>query len=253
MSDTFLNRLLRRKSPPQFAVPEGVRVYAVGDVHGCLGHLDRLLDLIDGDLAGCALTSRLVLLGDLVDRGPDSAGVIDRLIERELPTDGVDCIMGNHEEVMLDCLAGRVELFDSWLRYGGVQTLESYGLSVAGILSPTFDVRIELERAIPPRHVQFLQSMKDYVRIGDYLFVHAGIRPDVPLDRQSGRDLRWIRQGFLDDTTDHAMMVVHGHTIVQEVDFRPNRIAVDTGCYVSGQLSALVLEARKTRVLTVRG
>ena len=250
MRPRILGRLLKGRSGPQFAVPEGMRVYAIGDVHGCLAQLNRLLALIREDLAGSTLEAQLIFLGDLIDRGPDSAGVIDRLIAGGLPTLTFDCIMGNHEEVMLDCLAGRADVFDAWLRYGGVQTLESYGLSAEEIFSPTFDLPLAIQRAVPPEHVQFLKSMKEHVRIGDYLFVHAGIRPNVSLDCQSSRDLRWIRHGFLDDTTDHKMMVVHGHTIVENVDFRPNRIAVDTGCYVSGRLSALVLEASERRVLT---
>lgn len=253
MRPRILRRLLKGTSGPQFAVPDGVRVYAIGDVHGCLDQLNRLLALIREDLAGSSIEAQLILLGDLIDRGPHSAGVIDRLIAGGLPTVTFDCIMGNHEEVMLDCLAGRSVISDNWLRYGGVQTLESYGFGASEIFSPAFDLSTALKGAIPSRHVQFLQSMKAYVRIGDYLFVHAGIRPGVPLERQSSRDLRWIRQGFLDDRTNHGMMVVHGHTIVEQVDFRPNRIAVDTGCYVSGQLSALVLEGDQTRVLTVRG
>lgn len=253
MPAALFEKIFRRKPTPQYTLPDGVRVYAVGDVHGCLDQLNRLLDVIEKDLVGHSLRSHLVLLGDLVDRGPDSAGVLHRLIKRGLPTDGWDCIMGNHEEVMLQCLSGNGEGLESWLRYGGVQTLESYGLTAAEIFSPAVDLATVMRRAIPDRHVQFLQSMRDYVTIGDYLFVHAGLRPGVPLEQQSSRDLRWIRQGFLDDATDHGMMVVHGHTIVQEVDVRSNRIAVDTGCYVSGRLSALVLEGDKTRVLTVRG
>ena len=167
-----------------------------------------------------------------------------------MPTDRWDCVMGNHEEVMLGCFAGQIELYDSWLRYGGVQTLESYGLSSDEIFTPTSDLRAAMRKVIPPGHISFLQSLTDYVRLGDYLFVHAGIRPNVPLQKQTSRDLRWIRDGFLEVRTDHEMMVVHGHTIVPEVDFRPNRIAVDTGCYVTGNLSALVLEADQKRVLT---
>jgi serine/threonine protein phosphatase 1 len=234
------------------AMPEGTRVYAVGDVHGCLEELNRLLDAIDEDLRQSAVESHLIFLGDLVDRGPQSAGVIHRIIESELPTHGWDCLMGNHEEVMLDCYEGRRETFDLWLRYGGVQTLESYGLRTADILGPDFDVVAAMQAAIPAKHIQFLNSLKDYVRLGDYLFVHAGIRPGVPPDEQSSRDLRWIRTGFLDDASDHGLMVVHGHTIVPEVEFRKNRIAVDTGCYLTGQLSALVLESDTTRVLTAR-
>ena len=251
MPVALVDRFLRRQSRPHYTVPEGVRVYAVGDVHGCLPELNRLLDAIDKDLAGDQIESHLVFLGDLVDRGPQSAGVIDRILEHGLPTDRWDCLMGNHEEVMLNCLAGQIELYDSWLRYGGVQTLESYGLSATDIFAPTFDLPAAMLKAIPPEHIRFLESLKDYVQLGDYLFVHAGIRPTVPLERQSSRDLRWIRDGFLEVETDHAMMVVHGHTIVSEVDFLPNRIAVDTGCYVTGNLSALVLELDQKRVLTV--
>lgn len=251
MPVALVDKFLRRKPRPSYTAPEGVRVYAVGDVHGCLDELNRLLDSIDKDLAGNQVESHLVFLGDLVDRGPHSAGVIDRVLERGLPTNRWDCVMGNHEEVMLACFAGRSELYDSWLRYGGVQTLESYGISAAEIYAPAFELPAAMRKAIPPGHMGFLQSLTDYVRLGDYLFVHAGIRPNVPLERQSSRDLRWIRNGFLEVQTDHAMMVVHGHTIVPEVDFRPNRIAVDTGCYVTGNLSALVLELDQKRVLTV--
>ena len=251
MPVTLVDRFLRRKTKRHYRVPEGVRVYAVGDVHGCLSELNRLLDAIDKDLTGDPIESHLVFLGDLVDRGPQSAGVIDRILKHGLPTDRWDCVMGNHEEVMLTCSAGQIELCDPWLRYGGVQTLESYGLSTAEIFAPAFDLQAAMQKAIPPAHIHFLQSLKDYVAVGDYLFVHAGVRPNVPLENQSSRDLRWIRDGFLEDRTDHSMMVVHGHTIVPEVDFRFNRIAVDTGCYVTGNLSALVLEGDQTRVLTV--
>ena len=151
---------------------------------------------------------------------------------------------------MLDCYEGRRETFDLWLRYGGVQTLESYGLSTADILGPDFDIAAAMQAAIPAKHLPFLNSLKDYVRLGDYLFVHAGIRPGVPPAEQSSRDLRWIRAGFLDDASDHGVMIVHGHTIVPEVEFRRNRIAVDTGCYLTGRLSALVLESDNRRVLT---
>jgi serine/threonine protein phosphatase 1 len=110
-----------------------------------------------------------------------------------------------------------------------------------------------MRATLPPKHVQFLKSLKDYVRLGDYLFVHAGIRPKLPLHDQSSRDLRWIRNGFLNDASDHGLMVVHGHTVVPEVEFHSNRIAVDTGCYLTGQLSAVVLETDTARVLKVRG
>ncbi len=212
-----------------------------------------MLDTIDKDLTQRSVQSHLIFLGDLVDRGSQSAAVLDRILEGGLPTDRWDCLKGNHEEVMLDCYDGQRETYDRWLRYGGVQTLESYGLHAADIFAPAFDLAAAMRDAIPAKHIQFLKSLKDYVRLGDYLFVHAGIRPGVPPEEQSSRDLRWIREGFLDDASDHGLMVVHGHTIVPEVDFRRNRIAVDTGCYLTGQLSALVLEADTMRVLTARG
>jgi serine/threonine protein phosphatase 1 len=140
MHVAMVDSLLRRKCRPNYAIPDGIRVYAVGDVHGCLHALDRLLDAIEKDLSRDQVESHLIFLGDLIDRGPHSAGVIDRVLERGLPTDRWDCVMGNHEEVMLDCLAGRNELYDSWLRYGGVQTLESYRLSVDEIFASAFDL-----------------------------------------------------------------------------------------------------------------
>jgi serine/threonine protein phosphatase 1 len=224
----------------------------VGDVHGCLDELNRLLEAIDRDLAQRTIQSQLIFLGDLVDRGPHSAAVLDRILNGGLPTDGYDCIMGNHEEVMLECYRGESQIYDRWLQYGGVQTLGSYGVSTADIFAPAFDVAAAMSAAIPADHIRFLESMKDYVRLGDYLFVHAGIRPKVPLNEQSSRDLRWIRDGFLNEASNHGFVVVHGHTIVPAVEFHRNRIAVDTGCYMTGQLSALVLESDATRVLTTR-
>lgn len=251
MDLTRLCRLFSRSSKSHHAVPAGVRVYAVGDVHGSLEPLNKLLDAIEGDCASADVQSHLIFLGDLVDRGRHSAQVIDRLLTGGLPTDRWDCIMGNHEEVMLECYGGRLETVDGWLGYGGVETLESYGLRSEAIFGSGFDFAAAMRRAIPAHHIRFLKSMKDYVRLGDYLFVHAGIRPGIPVEAQAGQDLRWIRKGFVDDRTDHGMMVVHGHTIVPEVEFRANRIAVDTGCYRTGRLSALVLEAATTRVLAV--
>ena len=243
-------KVFRRTSLPRHAVPAGTRVYAVGDVHGCADELNRLLDAIDQDLGQDAVQSHLVFLGDLVDRGPNSAAVLDRILEGGLPTDRCDCIMGNHEEVMLACYEDHRDVHEGWLRFGGLQTLESYGLKATDILAPAFDVAKAMREAVPPKHIQFLRSLKDIVRLGDYVFVHAGVRPKVPLQKQSSRDLRWIRDGFLNDTSDHGFKVVHGHTIVPKVEFHPNRIAVDTGCYFTGRLSAVVLEANAVRVLT---
>lgn len=248
-----LARFFQRASRLRYVVPEDRCIYAIGDVHGCIDPLNRLLEKIDKDLRQRAVQSHLIFLGDLVDRGSQSAAVVRRILEDGLPTDRWDCLMGNHEEVMLDCYEGQRELYDRWLRYGGVQTLESYGLKAADIFAPTADLGATMREAIPAEHIRFLKDFKDWVRLGDYVFVHAGIRPNVPLEEQSTRDLRWIREGFLDDASDHGVRVVHGHTIVPRVEFHRNRIAVDTGCYLTGQLSALVLESATTRVLTARG
>lgn len=253
MLSARLGKFFGLRGRPLPSVPDGTRVYAVGDVHGCADELNRLLEAIDKDLRHNALRSHLVFLGDLVDRGPQSAAVLDRILEGRLPTDLCDCIMGNHEEVMLDCYEGQRDIHDRWLRFGGVQTLESYGLKDTVIFAAGSDVVAAMREAIPAEHIRFLKSLKDTLQIGDYLFVHAGIRPNVPLEEQSSRDLRWIRSDFLNGTSDHGFVVVHGHTVVPEVEFHRNRIAVDTGCYLTGQLSALVLESDTRRVLTTRG
>jgi serine/threonine protein phosphatase 1 len=251
MPTAFLKRLFKPQTSPAYAVPEGLCVYAIGDVHGCLDQLNHLLDVIDRDVGSRAAQSHIIFLGDLVDRGPKSAEVIGRIVGSGLPADSYDFIMGNHEEVMLNCYEGQVETYGRWLQYGGVQTLESYGLKDT-MFSPSFDLAAAMRNVIPAGHISFLRSFKDYVRLGDYIFAHAGIRPGVPLDEQSRRDLRWIREGFLDDRTDHGFRVVHGHTIVHDVEVHRNRIAVDTGCYLTGQLSAVALESDTVRVLTVR-
>lgn len=247
-----LSRTFVKLGPnPKHAVPHGSIVYAIGDVHGCLDPLERLLDAIARDLAGRRLRSHLVFLGDLVDRGPKSSDVIERLHKGALPTDEVHFLMGNHEEVLIDCHAGMIDQYIPWVKYGGLETLESYGLTRADILAATSDLGAAIRAVIPPQHVQFIESFKDHIQLGDYVFVHAGIRPGIPLDAQSSRDLRWIRQGFLDSRRNHGAMIVHGHTIVPEVQFLRNRIAVDTGCYLSGNLSAVALEANRVRVIAV--
>lgn len=237
--------LKRRAAPPARYVPDGWRIYAIGDVHGCLDQLNRMLDAIAKDLDGWEGRGHLIFLGDLIDRGPDSAGVIERLVSGELPGERATFLMGNHEEVMLECVDGSVERFRSWIQFGGLETLESYGLSRAEILEQASSLPHVIRDIVPAGHVEFIRSFEDHIGIGDYLFVHAGIRPGVPLEDQSPRDLRWIRSGFLDNLVDHGPLVVHGHTIVPSVEVHRNRIAVDTGCYSSGTLTALVLDGSK--------
>lgn len=241
-----------KRTVPLSRAPEGWRIYAIGDVHGCLDQLNRLLDAIAVDICKSAARAHIILLGDLIDRGPNSAGVVNRLLRSSLPGERRTFVMGNHEEVLLDCLDGDLESCDPWLQFGGHQTLESYGLSRAELIARKTPLSDTLRKVIPRDHITFIRSFSNYVEAGDYLFVHAGIRPHVALDQQSTRDLRWIRGSFLDSIVDHGRVVVHGHSIVPEIDVRHNRIGVDTGCYRTGQLSALVLEGTSKHKIVVQ-
>ncbi len=246
--------LQKRSAKPRnrsFAVPAGARVYAIGDIHGCLDELRALLELIRNDAVDFAGEVHLVFVGDFIDRGPDSAGVIDLLASRELPGQHHRFLMGNHEEAMLQVLDGDSESMAGWLRYGGVQTVESYGITRADVYRLGLELPARLNQLVPQSHVAFLRGLEDQVRIGDYLFVHAGIRPGTPLHEQERFDLRWIRDEFLSDQdSDHGVMVVHGHTISAEPEVRTDRIGIDTGCFSSGKLTALALEGRERRFLS---
>jgi len=226
------------------STPEGHRAYAVGDVHGRLDLLEQLLGRIEADLANRRpCKTSLVFLGDLIDRGPDSRGVIERLMGYRHPAIRPYFLAGNHEEVLLRIIAGETGLIQDWLKFGGAECLASYNLS-AGDLAETneADVMAQVRRAIPEAHVRFIAGFSDTLSFGDYLFVHAGIRPGTDLQEQRQQDLRWIRAPFLDDCSDHGFIVVHGHTISSEVEHRANRIGIDTGAYRSGVLTALGLE-----------
>lgn len=228
--------------PP--VIPPGRRVYAVGDIHGRLDLLDAALAGIVADDAGRApAETTLIFLGDLVDRGPASAGVIERL--RTLASYGGDVrfLLGNHEEVFLLALDGDVQAVRLFCRIGGHETLMSYGVSddaFEGLDYP--EVADRLQALVPPAHRDFLASFEALIEIGDYAFVHAGVRPGIPFAEQTPEDLRWIREPFLDHRGMLEKVVVHGHTISTEVEFRPNRIGIDTGAYRTGRLTALGLE-----------
>jgi serine/threonine protein phosphatase 1 len=220
-------------------------------VHGCRTELDQLLNQIDSDCRSAVAETHLIFVGDLVDRGPDSAGVVERLSAGNLPCDGHSFLMGNHEEAMLDAWDGDTETLQGWLAYGGRETLESYGIDRSETYRRGAEIISRMHECVPREHIDFIRSFEDQVRIGDYLFVHAGIRPGVPLPQQDSYDLRWIRDEFLlDGQTDHGVVVVHGHTISEEPEIRPNRIGIDTGCFASGRLTALVLEGSERRFLT---
>jgi serine/threonine protein phosphatase 1 len=231
--------------------PDGYRAYAIGDVHGRLDLLEQLLSEIERDRSERPTPKTLlVFLGDLIDRGPHSAQVIERLRTYSSDDARTVFLLGNHEEVLLRILDGDTSLIPSWLQFGGRQCLQSYGADSRRIALETDEKALEIIRGvIPEAHVAFLNSFIDSCRFGDYLFVHAGIRPGVAIDDQQQSDLRWIREPFLFDDTDHGCVVVHGHTICDEVEERPNRIGVDTGAYRTGILTALVVEGNERRYL----
>lgn len=226
------------------SVPAGCRVYAIGDIHGRDDLLGDLLSRIEADIASRpSARNLLVFLGDLIDRGPASREVVERLINYR--PDGVRLIFlaGNHEEVLLRILDGEVTLIADWLKFGGSECLQSYGLAAAKLKRMTPARAAEAIRsAIPTGHREFLNGFADTFRAGDYLFVHAGIRPGVSLDEQAQVDLRWIRQPFLSHRGDEGFVVVHGHTICERVEDLGNRIGIDTGAYRTGVLTALGIQ-----------
>ena len=234
---------------PTSALPPGVRVYAVGDIHGRADLLQALIAAVDADDAarGPAQTT-VILLGDLVDRGADSAGVI-ALARAWQARRTVRIIAGNHEEMFLDSFAD-VEVLRHFLRHGGKETVLSYPVDPGDYAVADYEqTQTLMEAAIPRTDREYLASFEDMIRIGDYLFVHAGIRPEVPLAEQETKDLRWIRAIFTDCREDYGFTVVHGHTITPEVDVQPNRIGIDTGAYASGRLTALGLEGTSRWVI----
>lgn len=229
--------------PVERTLPPGMLVYAVGDIHGCDDLFAQLLDRIDRDRAErpheqCIL----ILLGDLVDRGPDSDKVVERALSLTSCFDRVHHLVGNHEECMLGALTGDISALRYFSRIGGDATIRSYIDDDTRYGDASFEELAELfPSRVPAAHIAFLKRGEDMVRYGDYVFVHAGVRPGVPLERQKPSDLRWIRDDFLSASTDFGALVVHGHTISDQVEMRPNRIGIDTGAYRSGALTALGL------------
>lgn len=225
--------------------PEGVRLIAVGDIHGHLGLLEELAARLERDCRADPAPTHLIFLGDYIDRGPASAGVIDWLAGFEPDWATLHFLRGNHEQYLLDFLDGAAprDTLDIWLEYGGSETLSSYGLPAPLIYSGDFAaIRAAVMEALPARHRRFLEATRSCLRFGDYLFAHAGIRPGVPLEAQRDDDLLWIREPFLSSQEDFGAVVVHGHTIAPAPENRPNRIGIDTGAYRYGVLTAVVLE-----------
>lgn len=239
-----------------YVAPADTRLYAIGDIHGCLSLLHEVHDKILDDAAGAPESRKLVVyLGDYVDRGPDSKGVIDLLVENPLPAAAPDVetvfLLGNHEAMMLEFMDD-VRAGPGWLLNGGVATLRSYGVGLASssIRVPDLPLLQEaLSEALPQSHRQFLLTLRHNYAAGDYLFVHAGVRPGVPLEDQDPDDLIWIRDEFLYSSHDHGRMVVHGHTPSEAVQHRANRIGIDTGACFSGTLTCMVAHADQVQFL----
>lgn len=242
----------RTKSPKG---PPGKRCYAIGDVHGRLDLLTDLFARIEAHAGSEPVRETIiVLLGDLVDRGPNSRQVIDYVRGYRGPGVRLYSLMGNHEELMLRSLEGDVAAFQSWLTNGGLPTIRSYGVDtfkIQGLSLQSFQQRFAA--AVPLDHVAFLKSCPDSIGFGDYLFAHAGVRPGRPLEAQLPRDLRWIREAFLSSHADHGFVVVHGHSQRTEIEIRPNRIGIDTGAYHSGVLTAAWFEDGERGFLQTAG
>lgn len=249
--------MFRKKRPAPTSAPRGAkgyRAYVVGDIHGRLDLLDQLLGKIHADLERAPSKKVvLVFVGDLIDRGPESSGVIERLRTYKHPGVRPIVLLGNHEEVLLRILEGDSTLIESWLQFGGAQCLQSYGVDPLAIqaLEPPAALG-KIIAAIPAAHARFLGDCADTFRFGDYLIVHAGIRPGTEIEQQLQSDLRWIREPFLGDRSDHGVVVVHGHTIRDDVEVFSNRIGIDTGAYRSGTLTALAIDGADRWFLDTR-
>lgn len=248
--------LFRRSKPAgQGRIPDGRAVYAIGDIHGRLDLLNDLLRRIERDAASlpAGTAPELVLLGDYIDRGPDSKGVVERVLADPLPGFATVRLKGNHEDALLAFLDGRSDGLD-WLSYGGLETLLSYGVplrSLPNTLAASVELRRALAAALPPSHEAFYRACALHHAVGDYVFVHAGIRPGISLEKQDPVDLMWIRDDFLRSRAPMpGVVVVHGHTIVDQPQDRQYRINVDTGAFVSGRLTCLVLHGVDRRFIT---
>lgn len=256
----MISRLFKPRKKPDAptapAVPDGTAVWAIGDVHGRLDLLKPLLDAVLADAAATRADRKVVIfLGDYVDRGPESRGVIQHLTD--LPRDTEvewRFLMGNHERTMLDFLVDP-SAGVKWCEYGGIETLQSYGLRLPQMRhKPEVWVRLsaDLDHRLTSAERAFLEALELSVEIGDYFFSHAGARPGQPLSRQSPEDLMWIRRSFLDSPVGFERVVVHGHTPTAEVHYDHRRLGVDTKAYESGVLTALRLIGQDRALIQTR-
>jgi serine/threonine protein phosphatase 1 len=239
-----MRRMLHsRPEPHRPRVPTGTRVYAIGDVHGRFDLLGETLSRIDADLkADPAPRVLQVLLGDYVDRGPSSRKVIDLLISRSRIHE-THCLKGNHEALLLNFLHDP-DTLPAWEKVGGIETLDSYGLAPLLKEYPRQPAELAsyFDLALPKSHRQFLMQLRPSFVCGDFFFVHAGVRPGIPLADQRETDLLWIRREFLTHKREFGKIIVHGHTPVAKPEVRSNRINIDTGAFATDCLTCLKLD-----------
>lgn len=242
-----IRKLLKPDAEPLFrypGLPDGLVVYTLADIHGCLGPLQRTLAAIEEDKAATnPKYSMTVFLGDYVDRGPNSKGVID-LLATMCERRDVVFLKGNHDAMLEEFVAGRRPLAD-WLPFGGADTLRSYGASPEDIAGDDD----HLPCLIPQAHIEMLSRCEYSLHVEDYFFAHAGVRPGVSLEEQSQTDLMWIRDAFLNHRGPFGAVVVHGHTTVAEPEFRANRICIDTAAYMTGRLTCMRIDGQGPKIL----
>ena len=251
--NSIINMLTGRRNntPVEPHVPEGNRLYVIGDIHGRIDLLQQIHNKIQQDAANYPGSKHLIYLGDYIDRGDHSQEVIDLLLGQPLPGFDTTYLRGNHEQSMLDFLQA-VEVGRSWFSHGGLATLVSYKVKYKKIPTRKQDfeeIQNSLKARVPRDHISFLEETEFSHTAGDYYFVHAGIKPKVALKYQLPEDQLWIREDFVSYTKPHEKIVVHGHTITDEPDLQTNRIGLDTGAYITGKLTCLVLEHSTQRIL----
>jgi serine/threonine protein phosphatase 1 len=258
----MIARLLKRKSMPRpidvARIPGGQRVYAIGDIHGRNDLLMNILQQIETDNAARdSAETHIIFLGDLMDRGPDSALVIETAMALNARRKNIRFLMGNHEEMFLQaCRDQTAEIMRHFIgeNVGGEATLMSYPITRSEYMSLDMQALADrVQSLIPEEHLAFIEGFEDQITIGDYAFVHAGIKPGQPLSEQSPKHLRWIREAFLNHRGDFEKVIIYGHTINRDVDEGRSRIGIDTGAYTTGKLTAIGLEGGERWYLQTNG
>ncbi|TGX53510.1 serine/threonine protein phosphatase [Sphingomonas gei] len=224
------------------ASTDGQRVIAIGDIHGRWDLLETLIRAVEQHVTtGPAIPNQLVFLGDFIDRGPDSRRVVDFLRSAQKNSPRVHVLLGNHEQAMLHSVEGNSDAQGMWLEHGAAATLRSFGADLPHPGEDNYAFGARIAGALGAETIDWLRDLPLSFRLGGYFFCHAGVRPGRSLGKQSVEDLLWIREAFLDSERQHGAVIVHGHSVAEDIEIRPNRIGVDTGAYRTGKLSAVIL------------